>query len=209
MSMAIRARRVSRRGSGSLVISWRRIARILALAGGLALVILLQRSFGTGFANHNFFGLYYAYVVLAVLLGGLWEGIGAVVAAIAVSLWVLHVGVVTPWHYSQWTLPGEADQNDWYLFAATSLALAGLAQWRRLRTPADSQTVAPVVSSSVENPVLIVQGHAQILQGGGVVFNTRAGEQATVNLSRAARTTQADGGRASAQPLMCDDSDVR
>jgi hypothetical protein len=30
---------------------------------------------------------------------------------------------------------------------------------------------------NLENPVLVVQGHAQLLQGGSVVFDTRLGQQ--------------------------------
>jgi hypothetical protein len=41
------------------------------------------------------------------------------------------------------------------------------------------QTIVPVVSTSLENPILVVQGHAQVVQGGGVVFDTRMGQQAT------------------------------
>lgn len=187
MSMALGTRRKSRRGAtGYLTISWRRIGRIAALTLALALVVIVQMTMGASFANHNFFGLYYAYVVFAIWIGDLWEGLGAVAAAIMLSLWILHVGVVTPWHYSQWTLPGEADTNDWYLFAATSLALVGLAhRWRRGSSRAN-KPAAPLVATGVENPVLIVHGHAQIVQGGGVVFDTRASQQATERLAQPA-----------------------
>ena len=41
------------------------------------------------------------------------------------------------------------------------------------------QTIVPVISTTLENPVLVVQGHAPLLQGGGVVFDTHMGQQAT------------------------------
>src|SRR5204863_1441064 len=44
------------------------------------------------------------------------------------------------------------------------------------RTHLDEHTAVPVISTSLENPVLVVQGHAQVVQGGGVVFNTRMGQ---------------------------------
>jgi hypothetical protein len=31
--------------------------------------------------------------------------------------------------------------------------------------------------ANLDNPVLVVQGHAQLLQGGGVVFDTRQNQQ--------------------------------
>jgi hypothetical protein len=39
----------------------------------------------------------------------------------------------------------------------------------------DENSAAPINSANLENPVLLVQGHAQLLQGGGVVFDTRLG----------------------------------
>jgi hypothetical protein len=41
----------------------------------------------------------------------------------------------------------------------------------------DENTAVPIISTSLENPVLLVQGHVQLLQGGGVVFDTRQGQQ--------------------------------
>ena len=35
----------------------------------------------------------------------------------------------------------------------------------------------PVISANLDNPVLVVQGQAQLLQGGGVVFDTRLDQQ--------------------------------
>jgi hypothetical protein len=45
------------------------------------------------------------------------------------------------------------------------------------RTQHDESTPVPIISTNLENPVLLVQGHAQLLQGGGVVFDTRQGQQ--------------------------------
>jgi hypothetical protein len=45
------------------------------------------------------------------------------------------------------------------------------------RTHHDESTAVPIISTSLENPVLLVQGHAQVVQGGGVVFDTRLGQQ--------------------------------
>ena len=207
MSTALGTRSTARRGStGYLTISWRRIGRITTLTLALALVVIVQMMAGAHFANHSFFSLYYAYVVFAIWIGDLWESLGAVVAAIALSLWILHVGVVAPWHYSQWTLPGEADTTDWYLFAATSLALGGLAQrWRRVSRAKTAAT--PLVATDVENPVLIVHGHAQIVQGGGVVFDTRASQQATERLAQPAALQTPSGNNASKTRMLARDVD--
>lgn len=43
----------------------------------------------------------------------------------------------------------------------------------RRRTATDVS--APILSTTIENPVLIIHGHAQLVQGGGVVFDTRQG----------------------------------
>jgi hypothetical protein len=45
------------------------------------------------------------------------------------------------------------------------------------RTHRDESTAVPVISANLDNPVLVVQGHAQLLQGGSVVFDTRLGQQ--------------------------------
>ena len=45
------------------------------------------------------------------------------------------------------------------------------------RTRHDESTAVPVISANLDDPVLVVQGHAQLLQGGGVVFDTRLGQQ--------------------------------
>ena len=45
------------------------------------------------------------------------------------------------------------------------------------RTHHDENTGVPVISANLDNPVLVVQGHAQLLQGGSVVFDTRLGQQ--------------------------------
>jgi hypothetical protein len=50
------------------------------------------------------------------------------------------------------------------------------------RTHHDESTAVPVISANLDNPVLVVRGHAQLLQGGGVVFDTRLGQQVTEDL---------------------------
>ncbi|HKC73342.1 MAG TPA: hypothetical protein VKF37_03970 [Chloroflexota bacterium] len=45
------------------------------------------------------------------------------------------------------------------------------------RTHHDENTGVPVISANLDNPVLVVQGQAQLLQGGGVVFDTRLDQQ--------------------------------
>jgi len=47
--------------------------------------------------------------------------------------------------------------------------------WRR----EDTDVIAPVLSTSIENPVLIIHGYAQLVQDADVVFDTRQGHHPT------------------------------
>ncbi len=62
-----------------------------------------------------------------------------------------------------------------YLLLVTVFALVLLT-----RPQSRAHIPAPVVSASMEDSVLIIHGHAQVLQGAGVVFDTRQGPQDVV-----------------------------
>lgn len=70
--------------------------------------------------------------------------------------------------------PQSNDQIAWLVFAVTSIALAFLVHRRRGTSAQPGPDAAvPVVSTDLQNPVLIIHGHAQLMQGTGVVFDTR------------------------------------
>jgi hypothetical protein len=59
-----------------------------------------------------------------------------------------------------------------YLLLVTAFSLVLLARPR-----AHAQIPAPVMSAGMEDSVLVIHGHAQVLQGAGVVFDTRQSAQ--------------------------------
>ncbi len=178
MGMALGTRtRPRRRGAHPVSRSprTRRLGRISLLALVFAVVLDVFTALGSDFDNRNFFVLFYAYMVFAVWVGDLWESLGAAAIASAATLWMMHT-MPTWWHYSQWTLPGFPTDRDWFFFVAIAFALVALAQrWRMARGHVPDDAAAPMMTSGLENPVFVVQGHAQIIQGGGVVFDTRLG----------------------------------
>lgn len=138
----------------------RRLARISLLTVVFAVTLGAFTALGPDFNNRSFFVLFYAYMVFAVWVGDLWESVGAAAIAAAATLWLMHT-MPTWWHYSQWTLPGFPQDRDWFFFVAMSFALVGLAQrWRMARGHSTDDGAAPVMTSGLENPVLVVQGHA-------------------------------------------------
>jgi hypothetical protein len=63
-----------------------KLVALLILCG---LVVLVEWLLGPNFARHNLFAPFYAYVVLAVWLGDLWEALGAVAAAAVAAAWLM------------------------------------------------------------------------------------------------------------------------
>jgi hypothetical protein len=155
---------------------WRRCGRITALLTLCGLVVLVEWLLGPKFAHHNLFAPFYAYIVLAVWIGDLWEALGAVAAGAVAAAWLMQP-------LPSWNLTGSVDTDGWLLFVGTALALVGIAHRRHVMS-GQGQAVAdaPVVSSTLDNPVVVIHGHAQILQGGGIVFDTRATQQAPEGL---------------------------
>lgn len=67
-----------------------------------------------------------------------------------------------------------------YIAAVLCFALVDIVRsLRRARMTMADEAGAPVVSTSLDNPVLVIQGHAQVLQGTSVVFDTRASAPVT------------------------------
>jgi hypothetical protein len=122
---------------------------------------------------HNFFSFFYVYMVVALWLGDLWEALGAVaVSALAAAWLMLYLlrGWGGPFWLYGWPRP-LPDWGGWLLYVATALALVGVVHNpRRPGRRVAREAAAPMISSDLENPILIVQGHAQILQGGVVVI---------------------------------------
>ncbi len=149
-----------------------------------------------GDPSGDLYPLWFAYAVFAVTIGDLGESIGAVAcAAVIVGLSQIgYHGFYSP--YSPlWNSPLRVNVLDWFLFVLSCAALIALAHRRRRATPAQDKAV-PLVSSDIEDPVLIIRGHAQILQQGtGVVFDTRQGRSATAELAglRGGARGNADG----------------
>lgn len=117
----------------------------------------------------DFYPLWFAYVVFAVTIGDLWESAGAVACAAVVAglLQLGRHGFYSPYY------PVTVNVWGWLIFVLSSAALVAIVHRRRVGS---ARAVAfPVVSSDLEDPVLIIRGHAQLLQGTGVVFDTRQG----------------------------------
>ena len=155
-----------------------RFARILALVFvGVIVTWLTSRlrysSYSTG---SGYWPLWFAYAIFAVAIGDLWESLGAIAVSAAITGILLNIA----YDFSSVQESGWA----WLLFVLSCAALIALAhRWRRAAPARD--TVVPLVSSNIEDPVLIIRGHAQILQQGtGVVFDTRrASGAATAELA--------------------------
>ena len=116
-----------------------------------------------------FYPLWFAYAIFAVAIGDLWESIGAIgcAAVVAGLLQLGHHGFYESYY------PLRMNVLAWLIFVLSCAALIALAHRRRRAAPTHDKAV-PLVSSDIEDPVLIIRGHAQILQQGtGVVFDTR------------------------------------
>jgi hypothetical protein len=149
-------------------------------------VVLVEWLLGPNFVQHNFFAPFYAYIVLAVWLGDLWEALGAVATGAVTTAWLMQP--LSPWMHPlpSWNLTGlvdgEAGLYGWLLFVGTSLALIGIAHRRHVMSARRQASADAPVISTLDNPVVVIQGHAQILQGNGIVFDTRAPQRASVGL---------------------------
>ena len=99
---------------------WQRCGRIAALLILCGFVVLVEWLLGPNFARHNFFAPFYAYIVLAVWLGDVWEALGAVAAGAVATAWLMQP-------LPSWNLTGSVDWYGWLLFVGTSLALVGIA----------------------------------------------------------------------------------
>lgn len=169
-------------GGGRARSAHRRALRITALLLVGALVAWLAGGWpwnNNGFLyaapRGDFYPLWFAYAVFAVAIGDLWESIGVVAcAAVVVGFSQIgYHGFDSPYYSLRLTVLG------WLLFVLSSAALVALAHRRRRAADAQDKAV-PLVSSDIEDPVLIIRGHAQILQQGtGVVFDTRQARGST------------------------------
>ena len=150
-----------------------RFARILALVFvGVIVTWLTSRlhysSYSTG---SGYWPLWFAYVIFAVAIGDLWESLVAIAVSAAITGRLLNIA----YGFS------SVQESGWarLLFVLSSAALIALVHRRRHAAPAHDSAV-PLVSSDIEDPVLIIRGHAQILQQGtGIVFDTRQARGAT------------------------------
>jgi len=143
-----------------------------------------------------------AYVVFALWLGDAWESFGAIA-----SSWVVAGALVLTYDRPHLVVgdPGNGpngyntrsdDTVAWLVFVVSSLALVGVtARLRRKQTHTAKDVAAPVVSAGIKDPVLIIRGHAQILQHGmGVVFDTRGAGTCSVATAELAGVRGARGG---------------
>jgi len=178
---------------------WWRIARVLTLlvVGGMVVALEIQP---ISWVQTHFFSLLYAYVVFALWLGDAWESFGAIA-----SSWVVAGALVLTYDQPHlvvgdyWGFAGQGgpsgyntrsdDTVAWLVFVVSSLALVGVtARLRRKQARMIGDVAAPVAPANLQDPVLIIRGHAQILQHGtGVVFDTRG--------SRGTATTEVAGVR--------------
>ena len=179
------ARRVSRTAiTGHR--AWWRLGRLTALTIAYVMVLTLLHKaippFSDWWIGHNLFALCYPYLLLAVWLGDVWEALSAVTISAVVTGW-MSLAVLRPFQYgpSRFWVRVPVDGGSWLLYVASALAIVGLVHWRRSVTP-KIESAAPVVSANMDSPVLVIHGHVQVLQGGGVVFDSGTQQGATEQL---------------------------
>lgn len=177
----------------------RRAGRVGVLAMAAVMTVLLLQVTTPYYADRHLFSLFffYAYVTFALWYGDFWEGVGAALASAAITAVLLPV--------MGYPIEGTHGFLAEAAFVATSFLLVSLAHRRRaVPTPAPAypDPAVPVVTTNVQNPVLIIHGSAQLLQGAAVTFDTATAGQAgrpTAEL-RATATSPGFGGAARGNP---------
>ncbi len=161
-----------------------RFARILALVfvGVVVTWLTSNLRYSYNSVGSGYWPLWFAYIIFAVAIGDLWESIGAIAVSAVITGVLLDIG----YGFHSFQGGGWA----WLLFVVSSAGLVALLHKRRRATPVQD-TAVPLVSSDIEDPVLIIRGHAQILQQGtGVVFDTRHARGATTTELAGVRVAQ-------------------
>ena len=147
------------------------IALTLVYVTALTLLRVAMTRIGFQWIEQNLFALCFPYVLLAAWLGDVWEALSAVTISAAFTAWLTVAGV-SPIPGNPYLIGEMPDSLAWFLYAASAIAIVGLAHRRRGVTPQNG-IAAPVVSADMDSPVLVIHGNVQVLQGGGVVFDSR------------------------------------
>lgn len=187
MSMtAIPARRGVPRTKITGHAAWRRFGRLTALTVTYALVLTLLHTaiptFSDWWIAHNLFALCYPYLLLAAWLGDVWEALSAVIVSAAVTAWMILL-VLRPMPYVPFWVRVPVDGGSWVLYVASAIAIVGLLhRCRGVVVVPTMEAAAPVVAADMDSPVLVINGQVQVLQGGGVVFDSGTQHDATEQL---------------------------
>ncbi len=168
-------------------VHWRAVRVVTLILVGAFVAWASYPNNNQEFASANYWPLWFAYSIFAVAIGELWESIGAVAFSAVATVLVLGGPFYAFGFPYRDGSPYRTSLLAWLLFVFCSIALTTLVHRRRRAIPAHD-SAAPLVPGDLEDPVLIIRGHAQILQQGtGVVFDTRQtrshGQDATAELA--------------------------